>query len=152
MSQRSDWFTIVATDLFAAAFAAILIIDAASPKELFVQPSDAYFEMSYPLGKATNSGKAPCKDNNVAFAFSFLDDDGNYRNSLGSEAKLSVNEEGDSCIVRGLFIDVTVATEPREPFVLLLEYPVSAQLSEDSIEVKYNQTTFKCLANNRCVK
>ncbi|KXF82974.1 hypothetical protein [Enterovibrio coralii] len=149
MTNRGEWFTIVATDLFAASFAAILIIDAASPKELFVEPSDSYFELNYPL-LDSERGSIPCERNDIAIAFSFLDDDGVYQHSLSGEAAVTAVAEGSNCIVRGLFLNVPIATAPREPLILIVEYPGSEDLEPSSIRVLYNQTEFLCSAEGEC--
>lgn len=106
MSRPSDWFVLVATDLFMAAFAAIIIIDIISPK--------------YPKGEVGNatssefvysiSGDQSCTNfDHQTVAFKINDGTDSY--TLFDLNSISAGRLSDKCVVTGKFEDIGVEVE-----------------------------------------
>lgn len=115
---KGNWFTIVATDLFAGSFAAILIIDAATPKEPYSLGEPTLFQMTFEAG---NSGSGiDCRNpHNVLFAFT--DDQGDK--VLTRDIDLSGSRTGTKCKVTGLIHDVSVNEPPDDARILVVYRP-----------------------------
>lgn len=115
---KGRWFTIVATDLFAGAFAAILIIDAATPKEPYSVGEPTLFQMTFDAPGI----EIDCRDpNNVLLAFT--DDQGEP--IMTGDLDLSGSRSGDKCQVTGLIHDVSVNAPPDDARILVVYRPAS---------------------------
>lgn len=143
MRQRSDWFTIVATDLFAGAFAAILIIDAATPKHPVALGQATLFSMRY--AAPTSSQGIDCNDpNNVVFLFT--DEQGDSYNTL--DVDLSSQRAGEYCEVIGIIDDVALTSSPSNGRVGIIRRPADVVLGDVSIKLSSFELT--CTESEFC--
>ncbi|MFN3627939.1 MAG: hypothetical protein ACK4S3_08680, partial [Parvibaculum sp.] len=108
--RRSGWFSIVATDLFSGAFAAIILLDTVSPKELGSVAEQQEVRISY------SKGDLACPADPGAIVFSFLNG-GDIVTTLNGFGLQSTSTE---CAIVG-FVDV-YATEIDEPCILVAEF------------------------------
>ena len=147
MVARRDWFTIVATDLFAGCFAAVVIIDSVTPKEIAAAPQPMFFEMSYPA----KTSKVPCGANKSAVALSFQDD--SKRLDTINNGNFSGSRRGNMCVVTGVFQDVELSSPPSDARVLLVEKDPdpTAQFAFDEMEVDFNEYSCECDVTGACV-
>ena len=143
MKARSDWFTIVATDLFAASFAAVLIIDSVTPKEIAGIGQPQIFELEY---QVTNRNPTFCQ-NEHALAFFATDDSGAAVSTVTQ--KLSNSRVGDTCKVIGLFPDSSFINAPDDGVVMVVELDPRMEPVKN-IKVKIGQHTLKCKENELC--
>lgn len=140
---KGRWFTIVATDLFAGAFAAILIIDAATPKEPYSLGEPTLFQMTF----NAPGNEIDCRNpNNVLFAFT--DDQGEA--ILTRDIDLSGSRAGDKCQVTGLIHDVSVNEPPDDARILVVYRPASMPPIGD-VSVKLSTFPLTCKEDEICV-
>lgn len=128
-----NWFTTVATDLFAGAFAAVLIIDAATPKKPIAQEEPVILTITY------DGTGVDCRDaNHIHFAFS--DDYGDLFRS--QDAKLTGSRMGSDCVVTGLLEQVSLGAPPDDARMLVAYRPASSGplLSMDARIGRFNLT------------
>lgn len=146
MVARRDWFTIVATDLFAGCFAAVVIIDSVTPKEIAAAPQPMLFEMSYPA----KTSKVPCGANKAAVALSFQDD--SKRLDTINNGNFTGSRRGNMCVVTGVFQDVELSSPPSDARVLLVENDPdpAAQFGFGEIEIDFNEYNCKCDSTGAC--
>jgi hypothetical protein len=110
--RRRIWFSIVATDMFSGAFAAIVLVDAVTPKQILRPILNEPVELSY-----EKSNKYACPADGSAIVFSFRD--GNDVRSTLKE-NFQVNDTGSRCTISGtLSMDLT--GEPEKPCVTIFE-------------------------------
>lgn len=147
MVARRDWFTIVATDLFAGSFAAILIIDSVTPKELAGVGELELIEIEYdaPAGSFVDC------DDPGAVVFSFEDDTGERFNTL-DQGGFAASRNGTRCKVLGVIGNVALTGPPENPRALVVEFDPSVtggQPQEIDVTVG-GRYQFKCLGDGSC--
>lgn len=143
MKARSDWFTIVATDLFAASFAAILIIDSVTPKEIAGVGQPQIFQLEYQVAQRKPSF---CK-NEHALAFFATDNSGAAISTIPQ--KLSASRVGNTCKVIGLFPDSTLSAAPDDGVVIVVELDPAMEPIK-KVSIKIGEHTLKCKENELC--
>lgn len=119
-AANNRWFTIVATDLFSGSFAAILLIDALTPKEIGSTATSQRIEIQYP-----KPAKAECPADSGAIVLAFKDGGTPVSTLSGS---FSVKEHDDQCIVSG-FLNGFLESRPEDPCIVVAEYPGGAPSS-----------------------
>ncbi len=147
MVARRDWFTIVATDLFAGCFAAVVIIDSVTPKEIAAAPQSMLFEMSYP----SKTTLVPCGANRAAVGLSFRDD--TERLDTINDGNFSGSRRGGRCVIIGVFQGVKLTSPPTDARLLVVENdpnPV-ADFGFDEVEINFNEFTCKCENTGACI-
>lgn len=109
--KRSNWFTIVATDLFSSAFAAILLLDAVTPKEtgMAAEAQAVRIEYSHIEGKCPNDPDA------VILMFR---DSGEWVST--QDSNLSASANGNTCVMTGA-MKLFLAEEPTDACILITE-------------------------------
>lgn len=132
--RRRDWFPIVASDLFCGALAAVIIMDAVSPKEPAIAEETAMFELTYPRGTSD------CSDPHQ-LALSFLDGSNKRFNTL-SRANAVNGAVDHNCVLQVLIEGVSAEGEIQEPKVLILEGPQGADLK--SVRVRTPRSPITC--------
>ncbi len=131
--RRGSWFTIVATDLFSGAFAAIILLDTVSPKELGSVAEQQEVRIYYP-----NGGTA-CPADPGALVFSFRNG-GDIVTTLDGFRLQSGPSE---CAIVGL-VDVFVS-EIDEPCLLVAELAGPAPTIRVSVSgVEYDEVPDRC--------
>ena len=143
MAEKGDWFTIVASDLFAGAFAAILIIDAATPKRPLALGQPTLVDIRYDV--STEIGGTECRDpTNIAFIF--RDDTGEEFNTLNLD--LAGRLAGGRCQIIGVVDDVALSAAPTEAEVLLIYRPGAEPLG--TVDVTLQNSTLTCTEDAPC--
>lgn len=108
--RQGGWFTIVATDLFSGAFAAIILLDTVSPKELGSTAEQQEVRIWYPVGETG----CPVDPGSIVFSFR---NGGEIITTLDSGFHL--NSTPTECAIVG-FVDVYVS-EIDDPCLLVAE-------------------------------
>ena len=94
-TRRNRWFTIVATDMFCGAFAAIVLLDTTSPKYLGLLSAPQDVRITFP--KSTAFGCPEHGDgNSLVFAFTSGGDE-----VTTFDQEFDVTEIGDDCQIAG---------------------------------------------------
>ncbi|WP_298280501.1 hypothetical protein [uncultured Bradyrhizobium sp.] len=117
---RSDWFTIVASDFFSNCFAAILILDAVSPKDVVVTPGLAPFRIEYNLPQNID-----CQKDKWAIALSFVDDQNQPFNTLSDAPDAEAEREGNKCVITGSLDGIVLAGKPDKLKIIVVDAPDS---------------------------
>jgi hypothetical protein len=127
---QGRWFTIVATDLFAGAFAAILIIDAATPKEPITIGEPTLIRITFDAGPA---GALDCiLPYHVVVAFT--DDQGEDVNSR--EVRMTGARQANNCISIGVETDLSVSSPPDDLRYVIAFRPASlAPLERVNVQI-----------------
>lgn len=82
--------------MFSGAFAAIVLLDAISPKEVGVEPSTQELSMTFQL----QSGNCPTDTEAIVLRF---EEGGDIKNTLENQFKFSnIQQSGQSCVFSGL--------------------------------------------------
>jgi hypothetical protein len=115
---RSDWFTIVASDFFSNCFAAILILDAVSPKDIISSPGLEAFRIEYTLPSSVDCGKDVS-----AIVVSFVDDDGYPFDTLKDAPDAKAERDGDKCVITGSLDGISLAGKPGSLKVVVTAAP-----------------------------
>jgi hypothetical protein len=119
--SKSDWFTVVATDLFSGCFAAVLILDSVTPKETPVQRRTANVEVEYSLPPSRGSS---CFGPS-AIGVTFQDAAGSQFSTLDMAPNWT--PDGQVCRLTGLLDIAEGTTTAREPRVFVGEYDPTAE-------------------------
>lgn len=119
--SRSDWFTVVATDLFSGCFAAVLILDSVTPKETPVQRRAAHVEVEYNL-PPSRSGSCFGPS---AIAVTFQDASSSEFSTLDMAPNWT--PDGQICRLTSLLDIADGTTTAREPRVFVGEYDTAAE-------------------------
>jgi hypothetical protein len=140
--QRSDWFSIVATDLFCGALAAVIIFDAVSPKEPYAGRTATFISVEY-----TRPPKRTCHGaTEVELGMTV---DGNRVTSLDGMPSIVTDGVG-KCMVQLLLQSAAVHGSIKDITVALSKYPgapiqLSVQpLGQGQIQFACSSTTSKC--------
>jgi len=142
--QRADWFSIVATDLFCGALAAVIILDAVSPKEAFAGRTSTFVSIAY----THPSGRTCRAASEVELSMSL---DGNRISSLDGVPSI-VTDRPDECLVQILLQSVAVQGVIKDITVILAKYPgapahIKVQpLGQGEIQFECFPTTVRCVA------
>lgn len=117
--RKQDWFPIVATDLFCGILSAVIILDAATPKQSSSVGELAFVEIRH---RAFNP-KDDCKDvGRVVFTFVDI----NERLSTLAGAPSGENIDGE-CVVQATLPQVVSDGAVEDPFLLIAEGPVDGK-------------------------
>ena len=141
---NGNWFTIVATNLFASSFAAILVIQAATPKEPYSFGEPTLFPMTFEAGDP-GSGIDCRNPHNVLFAFT--DDQG--EKVLTRNIDLSGSRTGTKCNVTGLIHEVSVNEPPGDARILVVYRPAALPPIGD-VSVKISTFPQVCKEETLC--
>lgn len=126
LRRRNRWFTIVATDMFSGAFAAIVLLDAISPKEVGNEPSTQELSMTF----QSQSGNCPTDTGAVVLRF---EEGGDIKNTLENQFKFSnIQQTGQSCIFSG---PVEVYTNEISNVCFLIAELIGPDLTFVEVEV-----------------
>lgn len=98
-ARRNRWFTIVATDMFSGAFAAIVLLDTITPKHMGLPSTAQEVRLIFPIQGGT---VCPNADDGNALIFSFLDG-GEPQSTIDKDFRATVI--GNRCVVTG-FLDI----------------------------------------------
>lgn len=140
---QGRWFTIVATDLFAGAFAAILIIDAATPKEPITIGEPTLIRVTFDAGPA---GAIDCiHPYHVVVAFT--DDQGEEVNSR--EVRMTGARQANNCISTGVETDLSVSSPPDNLRYVIAFRPASLPPLEE-VNVQIGPHILTCTSEVSC--
>jgi hypothetical protein len=119
--NRRDWFPIVATDMFCSLLAAVIILDAVSPKEIADAGRTIYVRLEYKKDqtKLCDRGR---------IVLSFFDDGGSPYSTLDEGQAI---DGGEICIVEAWFPDAQLEHGPTDAVLLVAEYA-----SKEDVEVQ----------------
>jgi hypothetical protein len=134
LRRRGGWFTIVATDLFSSAFAAIILLDTVSPKEIGSVAELQEVRISYP------AGETPCSTDPDALVFSFRNG-GEIVTTLNKDFEFASTEA--ECVIAKL-VEVHI-DEIDEPCILIAE--LARPIPEISVSVSgvgYDKVPDQC--------
>lgn len=139
--RKRDWFPIVATDLFCGTLAAVILLDAVSPKITGSVGEIAFIEL---VSKAANGDD--CTDiGRIIFFFIDAGDRLNTKdhgNSLGAKV-------GEDCVVQAFFPQVVTTDTPDEAAVILAE---SAGESAPDVIIRSSRfPNMRCLGASACI-
>ena len=136
--RRNRWFTIVATDMFSGAFAAIVLLDTITPKQMGIRPSSQEIRITYSVA---GGAKCPDKADGDAVVFSFLDG-GNPQSTI--DKGFQSNLVGQNCVISG-FLNVYYP-DFKEPCVLsVIGGPPPAAIRVEVTGSSYNDTPKSCI-------
>jgi hypothetical protein len=140
--EGADWFSTVATDLFASCFAAVLIIDSVTPKELGSSVRPVPIEVEYNLPRtATFPGETRVEGTCLprgAVVVSFDDRSGRRHSTLTIEGHWS--PDGPNCRFVGVVSGLT-----DEPIVnLALTLGVYPTAEEEALRVTVRTPRGEC--------
>jgi hypothetical protein len=139
--KRKDWFPIVATDLFCGALAAVIIIDAVTPKESGASPSPHLAVLEY-----KKDSRASCADTS-ALVFAFSANGKRYSTAEGLTP--AWGDLGSKCQLKFLLTSALSRTL-RDPELLVAQYPGSPGTVSVRI-IGFRPLVFDCTAeHSRC--
>lgn len=130
--RRRDWFPIVATDLFCGVLAAVIILDAVSPREVSGAAQVVYMEIAFPDRTGLSGYGDRCQDVGRV-VFSFMNDSKRVNTLIegGTDGKLT----DGICRLQSLFPAIHFDREFERPSVLIAEYPGDVDALEVTITV-----------------
>ena len=146
--RRRDWFPIVATDLFCGVLAAVIILDAVSPREVSGAGRVVYMEIAFPdqsdLGLRYTDR---CQDVGRV-VFSFMNDSKRVNTLVagGTDGK----QTGGICRLQALFPAVHFEEELEQPSVLFTEYPGDIDAVEVTVTVPGLRTLICKRRSDKC--
>lgn len=116
--RKRDWFSVVATDLFCGVLAAVIILDAVTPKEASSAGSEVLLTLVY-KSASRQPGEPPntCQVNNVVFQFR---DAATTYNTLDAISTASLVD--GNCRVEAFFPDVNVEQDMSNTVVVVAQY------------------------------
>ncbi len=132
---RSDWFPIVATDLFCSVLAAVIILDASAPKyDLQSQSEPALVTLAYEKGLLAN-----CNDlTRIAFAIKVRS---RTFNSIADGRGVSTDNDG-TCLLQYAFPKLARDDWPREALIGIADYPGRPTITV----IRHGFAPIRCLA------
>lgn len=142
--RRSDWFSIVATDLFCGVLAAVIILDAVSPKEIV--------GVNEPTALVLQFNRSPqwrCAQDTAMFVS--IRSNGQWKSSLDSPSP-SVTETAAACMYRFLIEADGASVNLREARVLIGQLPALSTrvklrlIGAGSVEFVCDGDTGRCVA------
>lgn len=133
--NKSDWFAVVATDLFCGVLAAVIILDAVAPKEVSSSSSEVMLIMTY-----ASSANA-CGKNDVVFQFR---DASSAHNTLENDLTTAALIDG-KCRLEAFFPEVNLTEGVKDPLVLVAEY--RGDLQDADIEISGIGESLHCRAD-----
>jgi hypothetical protein len=109
--KRRDWFSIVATDLFCGALAAVIILDAVSPKEVLASQVPILITVRYEKQRADQCGQIAA----VTMGFELA----NRRFTSLDDLAAIPSDTGNACVLRYLFHTTQRLTQVTNPQIIV---------------------------------